>query len=72
MASSLLPRAQVMSDLLTIREKSVLLSLLEPQCKVSSILSIRFKLTSVKYTLTIIYLRFICMYTAVLHGCLIF
>ncbi|XP_026202644.1 neural Wiskott-Aldrich syndrome protein isoform X2 [Anabas testudineus] len=33
MASSLVPRAQVMSDLLTIREKTVLFTLLEPQCK---------------------------------------
>lgn len=36
MASSLIPGCQVMSDLLTIREKGVLVTLLEPQSKVSS------------------------------------
>lgn len=36
MASRLVPGTQVMSDLLTIREKGILFTLLEPQCKVSS------------------------------------
>lgn len=34
MALSLITGSQVISDLLTIREKGVLISLLEPQCKV--------------------------------------
>lgn len=34
MALSLITESQVISDLLTIREKGVLIGLLEPQCKV--------------------------------------
>lgn len=37
MASSLISGGQVMSDLLTIREKGVLITLLEPQRKVGSV-----------------------------------
>lgn len=56
MASSLIPGCHVMSDLLTIREKGVLFTLLEPQCKVSSVHNCHFKLTS--YNLP----QVVCMY----------
>lgn len=62
MASSLIPGCHVMSDLMTIREKGVLFTLLEPQCTVSSVLYCHFKLISIKYNLTIMYFRRWCMY----------
>ena len=48
MASSLIPGCQVMSDLLTIREKGVISTLLQPQHEVSSIHYSHFELKSVK------------------------
>lgn len=62
MASSLIPGCLVMSDLLTIREKGVLFTLLEPQCKVSSVHYCRFKLISVNYNLINNLPQVVCMH----------